>query len=465
MTNSIRRTFFLIFAIFFIATTPFLVIFSLGYYNFDINTREFENSLTINIDSRPRDIEVFSGDKKIKEGVGELRANSNQIIPLTIKSEGFLDENFSLWAKAEQNTTARINSLWMLPNEKDSTFGSDYIPIYLLSENLILLQERIGSMNYFIQNYSFNGYRGNPVKVENIDNLMISSQSEWEEINQNIYWDKKSAQVIIRKNGQWQLKSSLKINKQFRSLAWLNNETVLGLDTQSKLWIWNIGTETLRYFDQDFDGLAYTTIPQNIWLWKRDTVYRFTPSQFGENTNLEEGVFAISNDFRSETEKNNNLTKSFFSVKNLYQGLVFFVDSKLIYIPDFDSSQTTFIANNIQTYTTLDNTLFWIDSNKLLFSYNLYLKNLVSIDRIPELENQNPDLVKIFYYFQWRRIFIYTPTKVIAVWFDKDVINTSIIDYYPVLWIDNKKCLSKVFDRYQFCLTTELEGYKNTVIW
>jgi len=113
----------------------------------------------------------------------------------------------------------------------------------------------------------------------------------------------------------------------------------------------------------------------------------------------------------------------------------------------------------------LDNSLFWIDEDKKLFSYNLFLKNLVAFDKIDQLENENNGQLKIFYYFQWRRILIYSPTKVVSVWFDKDVINTSIIDYFPVLWIDNKKCLSKVFDRYQFCASGELESYRNTSIW
>jgi len=146
--------------------------------------------------------------------------------------------------------------------------------------------------------------------------------------------------------------------------------------------------------------------------------------------------------------------------------LVFQVDQKLYYVPDFAKNIPVLIGPEVFSWFAAGSSLFWLDR-----SFNLYVQNLnLNIQKFLSQFNLDSNLtyhqLRIFYYSKWKRLFIFTPKEVYALWFDKDIFNDTIVAYYPVLWVSQASCLSRISNDYQFCLLDgQLINYNNTYIW
>jgi hypothetical protein len=464
MSRKYRILFFSIFALFFVITTPFLVLYSLGY-DLDLSQGELSNSTTITIDSRPRTANIYSQDKLLLRNSGELRANENQLVPLTVKQDGFLDENFLIWSGDTQNTTARIGNLWLLPKEPEVIDEATSVKfVSLLSKDLLVVQS---GTDYYVQLYSFGGLQGNRERITSFNSiqnsqLVISDKSEWKSIHPNAYWDEGNEQLLVRRNDQWLLHDTRFFLANPTSLAYLNNSEMLLLDDKKNLWLWNYLTNNFRFLESGFEGLSYTNIPNYVWLWNYDKIYRISPNQISEQIQFEDFVFSSNEILVKYGEEQT----AFFEVRNVYQGIFVQVADKLIYIPDYNKNDWYVVASEVRVADAFDNSIIWIDKLQQLWIFNLQLQSIENIATVPELANYEDDSIKLFYYFLWRRVVIYTPETVQVFWYDKDILNKSVVSYSQNNWIADKECYSELVDRYQFCLDDgRLIAYKNTSIW
>jgi hypothetical protein len=426
-----------------------------------LEDRELRNSLTINIDSRPRLADVYSNDKLLLRSSGELRANENQLIPLSIRESGYLSEDFVVWSGENENTTARLTNLWLLPdNSVTIEENDDFSFINLLSRDQAILKQ---DNEYFVQLYSFGGLQGSREPIVSGDGSTIISfdtTSRWNPINETSYWNQDTEQIIINSNGTWKLYDTRFFSFDPQSVAFVSLNELLLLDTSGMIWLWNHVEETFRFIDSGFEGMAYTDIPNYIWLWNYDTIFRISPNQFSETIQFEQFEFSsnpIINDFGIESE---------FVVKNVYQGIFLHIDRYLVYIPDYNKNEWFILSDDAYVANSANESVLWIDSNDTIWVANLELRRIESITQIPTISSISRDDITIFYYFLWKRVMIYTPNTVYAVWYDKDILNTSIVEYKHKNWIENTLCYTELIDRYQFCLENgNLIAYRNTSIW
>ena len=84
-----RKSFFLIFAVFFVIISPVLIFYSLGY-GFDVDSQQIENSLSIQIEPIPRRSKIVSGNAEISVFFGgELKAKDNTQTSLTVRANNY----------------------------------------------------------------------------------------------------------------------------------------------------------------------------------------------------------------------------------------------------------------------------------------------------------------------------------------------------------------------------------------
>ena len=462
MSRKYRVLFLTIFSIFFVVVTPFLILYSLGY-ELDLSQRQIKNSLTISIDSRPRSADIYSGDSLLIRNSGELRADEQQLIPLSVREDGFIDEDFLIWSGENQNTTARITNLWLLPKESnalDSSENREFVSI--LSEDQLIFRE---NNTTYIQLYGFGGLQGNPEPIRPFGPLLgvsIDESMRWEKINETVFWSEDSELLLIQSNGEWRLHDTRFFTMNPVQIAYINPSQLMILDPEKNIWVWDHINNSFRFLDSGFIGLSYTEIPENIWLWKYDTIYRLNTNQISDQIQFEDTVY--SQDY-SLTHNFDGIAEHFV-VKNVYQGVFLRLQSSIYYIPDYNKSEITLISDNVRNANAFDNSIIWLDQSNQIWVYNLQLQNIENVASIPTLESVPEDEINLFYYFLWRRILIYTPDAVYSIWFDKDILNKSINGYNPILWIDGPRCSTEMSDRHQFCIQDKnLIVFRNTSIW
>lgn len=460
MSRKYRILFLSIFSIFFIVTTPFLILYSLGY-DLSLEDRELRNSLSISIDTRPRLADVYSNDKLLLRSSGELRANENQLIPLSVREEGYLEENFLVWSGENENTTARITNLWLLPDSSQIVENDETIEfINILSRDQAVIRQ---NQDYFVQLYSFGGLQGNAEEIISGDSNTIinfDQTTRWYPVNETTFWNKKSEQILLQDSNRWKLFDTRFFSLQIESIAYISNNELLILDTSGNIWIWNHNELTFRFVDSGFEGMSYTDIPNYIWLWNYDTIFRISPNQFTENTLIDQFEFT-NNQLLADFDR-----KSEFVIKNVYQGIFVHVDSYLVYIPDYNKSEWVILSNDVLKANSANESIIWIDSNDQIWVINLELNKTENVTAIEGISSNSPDDIDLFYYFLWKRIMVYTPSNVQAIWYDKDILNSSVVGYNHKNWVENTLCYTELIDRYQFCIeNNRLTAYRNTSIW
>lgn len=461
MSRKYRVIFLAIFAVFFVITTPFLVLYSLGY-DLNFEQGELSNSISIVVDSRPRTSDVLTRDQVVLRNNGELRANDQQLIPIGIQQENFHAENFLIWSGDGENTTARLSPVWLLPTEYAQIEDDNSVQfISLLSKDEAIIKI---DNEYFVQLYSFSGLQSAPEPIINSAPTLISINDgiQWDSITENVYWSKNSELFLIRSGNRWNLFDSRTFISKPEYVAFVNSSELLLLDSNQTLWVWNHELNTFRFIESGFDAMSYTQIPNNIWLYRYDTIYRINTNQISDQIQFEDTIFTTSNALVDFDNKPN----IFFEVENVYQGIYIHIENLLLYIPDYNQNDVIIISDNARKVFGEDDSIIWLDELEQVWVYNLDLKQLQNVTTIPELDNFEREDIDIFYYSLWKRILVYTPNTVDGVWYNKDLLNNSIVGYTPIKWVENHQCHEEMIDRYQFCIDNQkLVAYRNTSFW
>lgn len=245
------------------------------------------------------------------------------------------------------------------------------------------------------------------------------------------------------------------------------------LDIQQNLWALNLDTLEWQFLASNIQGLSFSQSPNNIWLLSGNKIYKL-PNNFVTFKDL-----ANLRPFR----KNLNFLKNFqvkqFSVKDFAQGLIFQFEDQVWFNEDSDNSWQMFASGVLETATSQE-TLFWLDRNYYLYSYNNFLKEQLFLGQIDSRDRQSLDSknesgqtntqVYLHYDESWKRLFIYLPQEVWTLRIDKDLHNQSVVVFFPQKWLDNHQCWRQLNDRFQFCLHKEekayfLKVYYNNHLW
>jgi hypothetical protein len=467
-----RKNFFMVFAVFFIICTPFMILYSSG---FSINNTEISNSIAIKTDTVPRLADILIDDKKTAISPYELTTTDTGIIDFSIQKAGFVSENFTISKENNQNSFADITNFWLLPKtstessiSKEASAASvkSISNNQIISENQTVVEYQVGNkLSLGIMDFGIAGRVGEVQPIsssavvggKSIIELELNTQTkikllskdqEYKKFGNDLFF--KNNILLIRKSGYWLSKDLDKLKFKTQSIARVNSSSVVILDTEKNLWTHNFETEQTKFIDTGFSKMKTLSMPSTIWLWKNDTIYRLEPADvFSENI--------IWN--RYEYLKNNIIEEQngqIFDVQNLYQGIVFQVGRYLMYVPDYKKNQWQIISANANSLATIGESIFWLDTEKNLWTHNFnnnLVRNLA----------QNIELTdKISYSDGWKRIMLYYPTGVDSIWYNKDIVNNTIKSFSKQTWITNQNCFPKVVDRVQYCLENQdLRIYKN----
>lgn len=462
MKSIYRKIYFLTFTCFFLILAPFLAIYSLGY-NFDLDNRGLDNSITITVDSKPRSSQTYSGESLLMRSSGELRAGGGLLIPLSIRKEGYHSENFVVWSDVNTNTTARLTDLWLLPYQSepiDRRSELDVVQIVAKDQAVIRDDGR-----YYMQFFNIGGLTGakEEIKLEGVSIERINTPIRWEMVFKNTFWSEEDKLLLFKYDNSWILEDLNNSKADTASLARLNDREFLILDTQNQLWLWNYQNRNIRFIESNIHGMSYTEIPQFIWLLSYNKVYRLNLFQISETMELENFLFTQFNQRRGDVF---DTSSKDFVVKNVHQGILFKVNSFVVYVPDFDKSSMHILSNDVVKVNTIDDSVLWIDSKKQLWFYNVRLKHLENLLTIGELSIQDIEKSTLFYYSLWNRVVIYAPNKVVGVWYHKDILNQNVIGYSAINWIYGDFCYQQIHDRHQMCINNNrIVTYKNTSFW
>lgn len=455
--NSIKRqTIFTIFAVFFIILLPFIVIFSLGY-GIDFKKGSVSNNLTVKVQTFPRNSNIFVGENKF-ETPAELSIPAGQQTKLRIENENFFTENFEVASKLNENSTARIEGLWLLPKNPESEFTTNKI-INVLDKNYLLLEK---DDKYGVANYAFAGIRDEFIEINNPENIKVQPGS-WQPLLQNIFWEQTQNLILYQKNSsQWELLNLKSFPNNFVSIVGLDKNQLIVLDSEKNLWLLNLSNKTLTFAENNITGLSFTQSPDMIWLLQSDTIFRLERISLDPlNINFVNNKFSSSKSIllANQVVIPENLNN--FVTKNLFLGLVFKIGNTAIYIPDSNKESYKILTNDLKSIGTSGSTIFWLDKENNIHTYNLLI-NQERLINIPDLNLESDSEIVLSYYSNWKRLFVYTKKQVVAVWIDFDINNDSILFYSPFNWIEDQNCLSVINSNYQFCSKeNKLFVYKN----
>jgi hypothetical protein len=449
-----------------------MILYSSG---FSINNTEISNSIAIKTDTIPRLADILIDNKKTATTPHELSTTETGNINFSIQKEGFVSENFVISKENNQNSFADLTNFWLLPLASPTSYISKEAPIsntkqiansQIISENQSIVEYQVGNklalgiMDFGIagqvgevQPISSSAVVGGKSLIELELNTqtkikLLSAAQEYKKIGNDLLF--KNNILLIKRNGYWLSKDLDKLDLKVQNIARVNSSSVTILDTEKNLWSYNFETEQSRFIDTGFSKMKTLSTPSTIWLWKGDTIYRLEPADIlSENIIWNRYEYLKS---RIIEEQNGQL----FDVQNLYQGIVFQVGKYLLYVPDYKKNQWQVISSNAFSFTTQGESIFWLDTDKNLWTHN-YNNNLI------RNLAQNIELTdKISYSDGWKRIMLYYPNTVDSIWYNKDIVNNTIKSFSKQTWIANQNCFPKVVERVQYCIENQdLRIYKN----
>jgi hypothetical protein len=466
MLNRYRTFLFTIFAGFFVVSFPFLIIYSLGY-DLNFRSQSLQNSLTAYIQTVPRGANIPTKQRIYKTPI-ELKINPNQFTEVSVESDEFVTEKF-VFSSTDQNAAVRVDNLWLLPNTASNTVSvaEGFSPVNFLSDRYALL-ERDSRM--YIQGYNFGGLESEPSELD-LDYSDDFKNTRWEMLLEDIFWHPGLNILLSRtSSNDWRVVDLSALPFSVSSVANISPTQVLLMSRTGSLWLYNLETEVYVFLDNGIDGLSFTDSPDNIWVLKYDSIYRVDRSNsevLVENFNLESNLHASFAQIGDLSQRIKEPDFEKFVSKNLFLGLMFKINDTTFYISDSDSSLMQIITQDAIAVGTSNSTVFYLDEDLVLNSYNLFNKDWQTFGSLFEYlgEDFDPSDVRINYYQTWNRVIIYDLDQVISIWFDTTNVNTPIVQYFPVSWIQDEYCYFEIIDNNQFCFNdNNLKFYKNNSI-
>jgi hypothetical protein len=333
-----------------------------------------------------------------------------------------------------------------------------------LDLNLALFTE---NGKYYVQTYSFGGLQGDSSAI----NQKLTKNLEpgnWQKIEDNVFFQTQQNLILYKNGTTWNLLDFSEINLQISNLSSFSDKQLLILDKNHNLWLLDKSSKVVSFLAPNFLGLFSTQSPDNLWLMDNNNlIYRlnrnsgdFNLANLKNNLALDAGKIFGQSDLMQKTSKNG---ENQLEVSSLFLGLVFRIGDNLVYVQDADKSVWQILSNSVNQFSVNGSSAFWLDQSGSLFTYNLLYKDEKLLGKLDlDLSKEN---IKLFYYPNWRRLMVYTPSQVYSVWVEVDVQNVAISAYYPNLWIKDDLCLPKVDQNYQFCVQdNKFITYKNNSI-
>ena len=460
MLNPYRKNFFTLFAVFFVISLPFLLIFSLGY-ELNFESQSIKHSLTVQLETVPRNAVIKSQTRQYKTPL-EIRIGENMLTQIELNLQNYHSESF-IFSSLQENTALRLRDIWLLPTDPFLEFDlKDYTFLNFLSQDYVLL-EKDGEV--FIQNIGFSGMQSQPslISIQNHTNL---SESRFEILLGDVFWHPLKQILIYSQPGSsdWQVFDLNLLPFSAVSMASLSSFQVLILDNYQNLWVLDLESFDFTFIDSGFNALSFTENPDMLWLLKKDSIFRLERQQNNQrvelrNLNTTRNKYTTHPIFGRRIQGRQVLSYQDFTVRNIFLGFSFEIQKRLFYVDDSNKSGVLKITNQATKTGASSNTLFWLDQEMNLNSYNLLHNNYRHLSNLKHIfQDSDFSKFRIFYYKRWNRIMIYNQNKVVSYWFDTFNLNSSLISYRPILWIDDKKCFQEVFRNYQFCFNQN-QGY------
>jgi len=303
----------------------------------------------------------------------------------------------------------------------------------------------------------------------------------WTSLSNNLYWQEATNLLLYKHANLWYLLDLNKTNLTVQQIARVNNETVLILDSEGKVWLLSLPNSlnalrqplrAISFLVGEIQGLTFTRSPDMIWFLRKGRIFA-VPRENVQNLSSvleyrELDSYEYTNistlDWTDGLLAEKKIVR--FLASYAHQGLVFQIDQQLYYVPDFAKNDPVLISPEVFSWFAAGSSLFWLDQGFHLYVHNLSLNIKKFLSQFNLDSETTYKELRVFYYSKWKRVFIYTPQKVYGLWFDKDIFNDTIVTYYPVLWVDQASCLGRISNDYQFCLLDgQLISYSNTYIW
>jgi hypothetical protein len=484
-----RRSFFNSFALFFIISLPFLIVFSLGY-NFSLANSELENSLTVELNTKPDGAQIKT-KKNTYETPVQLKLPTQEAVELSIEKEGYVTEDYILQAPSQSNHIVRFRDLWMLPEEAhkvDSQLG--YRPVKLLSQRWALLQK---GEKLYMQRYSFGGWQGEPelVRLQNLTDFPEMSGEGWKSLAGNVFWNRKT-QVVLQQGsqGQWGMyEVSLNnffggeesISEDIVSVVKLRASQFLMLTESEELWLWEQSEisyqekgsvselGSLTFLEKSVKGMTAAEDSGIVWLWRGSSIYRIEKRQLqGEKFLLEDFVYTESRWLEEAARAKEDTEWGQFVSKSVFLGRAFKVGEKLVYIPDSNSQTWRVLATEVKYMGSGEGLLMWLDENQNLLVYDFEREEIQYVESLDWSEEEfESEELRLVYSSEWERIMVYAPRRTWSLWYSNEYVNSSIREYNLVEWVSQARCLPKIRENYQFCLNAEKELliYRNNSVF
>lgn len=458
MAGPRRYNFFRLFALFFIIITPFLIVFSLGY-DFDFGNKELRNSVSVFVDTLPLGSNVLVNNQLIMKSPGDLRIRDGVLSSIMIQRNGYEKESFGVWGSLNKNSSVRLNNMVLLPEEPQLLSSPrDEEVIKFLSSNKILVYSQ-KSNQYGIRVYSIAGLQNNytPISSEIAEEIIQSRDIQF--FGRDLLWLPEKKYILFSQNNVIQILDLSILPFDVSQFVSLSETEAIAVDTSNKSWVISIPSLAFGYVDSNVQAVApFETNNDSIWVLSNSLLTQYPKneliSNFGSSGIVQYNLSPIIQD----TSAINDL-----EVYKIFQGSIIKAGKTLIYVSDFDKQDIQIIARDVESMFAEGNSVFWIDEKSVLWTYNIFLENMV---RITQLENTDLSHTKLSYFGEWRRILILDEDSLKSVWFDKDILNPSIINYYEVDWVSGL-CYHQPLDRSVLCINDDkkLVAYANTNIF
>jgi hypothetical protein len=479
--------------IFFLVISPVLAIYALGY-DFDVRKNNLNSTVTLSIETAPENAKIASYGtfgNLVNYSNTDFRVATKDLFKVEMTREGFLSESFLIKGKDEENSLARLKKIHLLPSgnqqldrheanwDNKSFVSKDYI-IYSQNEN--------NQNNWFLQQYSYSGFLGDPKSItaqlsssisDGLNNQTttaptsstatiiqpIPTNSFWEEVDFDTFWQKDSQSLIFKtNNGNWKIWQSQFLGLGNLDIIWLGQNTVLlhdRLNTRN-VYTHDLGEAKLTYIT---DNIKAASLNNNqIWFWHHDKIFRLNKEEIFDLSAVDwsSRVGYDFNDFNGLERSVVYEDTAEFKVRNVYQGVVIYINGRIFYQSDSQPRKWSLIAKDVQDWTSTWHSLFWIDSDNRLITFNLEL-NYERMVSVLNIDRSKVKISNLDYYAPWHRIFVYTTSlsetenssNVESIWYNPDFVNNEIRTFSANSWLNEEVCRSFVEGGYIFCLNND----------
>lgn len=423
MPKSIRRFLIVLYTLFFIAFSVFLLINSFGYR---LNTRErrIENSANITLRTAPFGAAItIQGDNQTYITPAELTFSQPGQVNLNLTKEGYSEERFTITYTGGSNSSTVIDRLYLLPLQPANTFTyqNALIRSYLNDTSLLIQRQNVLT----VETIGFVGIASSlPVINENgaiIGNDMLN----FTHVGPDVYWDPTAQLLLLKRTNSWSLYTLGTLSQRFHQVV-ANDGILIGLDTEKKVWSWNYSNGVdAQFIDSNVSGITFTSSPRTYWLLKNNWIQTIT---------LDGSITAQITPRNARVTNNALLTEKpqTFEILTVYQGYAIRINERVWYRPDFSATNLTFVTPNARLLTTVGDSIYWVNTdNVLLFS------NLRSLNRSSISTDIPTDITTLSYHSAWSRIMLLSPSRTYSIWHDNDKINSDIKNYAIIPWLES----------------------------